>query len=686
MKKIFTIALLSYFFIFKNELTNAQVSALPFSMSLGTFGFITGDTLSHPMDDDINYPLQPIGFDFVFNNDTFQTFGCSSNGCIRLGALTTTSYTPSSITTNYICVLMQDLQNSNSGGTLQFTTAGVAPNRILIVQWQDWGRFATPLCHFNFQVLLYETSNCVQLRYGSCISGINGGLPVHAGIIGNGSSDFNLRTSAVNDWLFNQPQVNYNPGGLTLNSLTNLPSGLIFDFGNCAGNSGATFSFLTGTIYNDLNNNGAQDAGENGIANALVHETNYNHYANTDANGIYNLFFTDSTLTYNLATSPIMYWSQSSAPTTWSVTPQTQSCNGNDFGWYATPNVHDLGLAQSYSQHIGFIWNHTMFLTVTNNGTVTETGTLQLIKDAHLVCSGANPAVSSVNGDTITWNFSGLNPLAHQNFSIQYVSDTTVNLNDTMHNTLSVSCSGTDANPSDNDAAQTIIADLAWDPNYKEVFPNGDILNGTPLTYTIHFQNTGSATAQNVKVLDTLDANLNPMTFEIVESSHSITSWTINGSGNLQFNFQNILLPDSGANFAGSMGSLTYHITPMTALSVGTQLHGTASIVFDFNVPVQTNTTLNTIVELNAVQTIMSENASLHFFPNPANDELSVQTSSAISKIELYDVQGKLLKTISSGSTKNNLTISLNEMKNGIYFITAYTTDGNKMNGRFVKL
>ncbi|HAP00926.1 MAG TPA: hypothetical protein DCQ93_03270 [Bacteroidetes bacterium] len=686
MKKFIALAVLSALLISKNETSYAQVSAMPFNMGFSAYTAIVGDTLSHPMDDDNNYPLQPIGFSFVFNGNAYTNFGASANGYIRLGAVTSTSYSASSLTTNYICALQQDLQNYFPGGTLEYSTVGTAPNRILIVQWNNWGRFATPLCHFNFQIWLYETTNAIEFHYGNCTSGFNGSLPFEVGLVGNGSSDFNLRKTLSNDWLFSQAKNQLSIGGMQLNSLTNFPSGLVYIFGNSGSSSAGFLSFLNGKIYNDANGNGVQDAGENGIANAIVHETNYNHFANTDTGGNYHLFFTDSTLTYNLVTSPFMYWTQTSSPSVWSITPQTQSCSGNDFGWHPTPNVHDLTLAQSYANHIGFIWNHTAYFTVTNSGTVTESGTLQMVKDAHLICSGALPSGAIISGDTITWSFSNLAPLAHTNFSIQYVSDTTVNLNDTLHNSIVLTPSGTDANPADNNASETIIADLAWDPNGITVSPDGDILNGTQLSFTVHFQNTGSAAAQNVKVLDTLDANLDKLSFAITGSSHPITSWSMTGNGNLQFNFQNIMLPDSVTNFAGSTGFITYRINPLPSLALGTQLHNNASIVFDFNPPVGTNTTLNTIVESTEVQNVNANQQQLSFFPNPAYDELMIQSARSIERIELADVSGRIVKTVYGKSGQSNLSVNLNNLTSGVYFINTYTSDGNKINGRFVKL
>jgi uncharacterized repeat protein (TIGR01451 family) len=61
----------------------------------------------------------------------------------------------------------------------------------------------------------------------------------------------------------------------------------------------------------------------------------------------------------------------------------------------------------------------------------------------------------------------------------------------------------------------------SYDPNMKEVYPV-NVLPGYDdwFTYTIHFQNTGNAPAFNIRLRDTLDANLDINSFEVRGYSH----------------------------------------------------------------------------------------------------------------------------------------------------------------------
>jgi hypothetical protein len=62
--------------------------------------------------------------------------------------------------------------------------------------------------------------------------------------------------------------------------------------------------------------------------------------------------------------------------------------------------------------------------------------------------------------------------------------------------------------------------------------------------------------------------------------------------------FDNIALPDSTTNEAGSHGFVQYSVRAKAGLPNGAQIPNTASIYFDFNLPVVTNATHSTLVIL----------------------------------------------------------------------------------------
>ncbi|MBK7966797.1 MAG: hypothetical protein IPK10_17105 [Bacteroidetes bacterium] len=134
----------------------------------------------------------------------------------------------------------------------------------------------------------------------------------------------------------------------------------------------------------------------------------------------------------------------------------------------------------------------------------------------------------------------------------------------------------------------------SYDPNDKQVNPSG--LTDTSLydlTYTIRFQNTGNAPAQHIYVLDTLDQNIDESSFQLLAYSHEPQMQIV--GKRVRFNFPNINLPDSVNNEPMSHGYVQYRVRRNESLPIGTQIQNTAYIYFDFNPPIQTNTTTNEI-------------------------------------------------------------------------------------------
>ncbi len=150
----------------------------------------------------------------------------------------------------------------------------------------------------------------------------------------------------------------------------------------------------------------------------------------------------------------------------------------------------------------------------------------------------------------------------------------------------------------DSNTYQSTIV-CAYDPNDKNVEPSGKkderfVLKDETLTYTIRFQNTGNAEARDIRIRDTLDPSLDQSTFQLLESSHKV--YTEQRGPNLEFYFRNIWLPDSLTNKEGSKGYLVYSINANADIEECTVVKNKAGIYFDFNPPVITNSTLNTLV------------------------------------------------------------------------------------------
>ena len=159
-----------------------------------------------------------------------------------------------------------------------------------------------------------------------------------------------------------------------------------------------------------------------------------------------------------------------------------------------------------------------------------------------------------------------------------------------------------DPEPEISEDCQPIID--SFDPNDKQVIPAGLTANhytptNTPLRYTVRFQNTGTDVAYRVVVVDTLATDLEISTLQVGAVSHAYTL-TISGKVRpvLTFTFDNIMLPDSSKNLAGSNGFISFTIKPKSNLPEKTEIKNFADIFFDYNEPVRTNTTFNQIYDV----------------------------------------------------------------------------------------
>jgi uncharacterized repeat protein (TIGR01451 family) len=137
----------------------------------------------------------------------------------------------------------------------------------------------------------------------------------------------------------------------------------------------------------------------------------------------------------------------------------------------------------------------------------------------------------------------------------------------------------------------------SYDPNDKQATPSltlQDVSSGKNIDYTIRFQNTGTDTAFNVVIADTLDSKLLANQVQMVGSSHPCRTTVKDNI--IFFEFLDIMLPDSNVNKFGSNGFVSFKIKPIASLTAGTTIPNKAAIYFDYNSPVITKPA-NTIIQ-----------------------------------------------------------------------------------------
>ncbi|HOY05397.1 MAG TPA: hypothetical protein PLO67_08345 [Saprospiraceae bacterium] len=222
----------------------------------------------------------------------------------------------------------------------------------------------------------------------------------------------------------------------------------------------------------------------------------------------------------------------------------------------------------------------------------------------------------------------------------------------------------------------------AYDPNDKQGFPLGygsdhRIRPGQALEYMIRFQNTGTDTAFTVQIRDTLSAWLDPGTIRPGASSHPYT-WSLSGQGVLRFQFDDIMLPDSNVNLAGSQGFISFQIDQKQEVPLETQITNTAAIYFDFNTPVITNQTLHTvgIDYVTAVQDVKKpEVPVMGIQPNPASSQTMVGLPPGTERLMMFDALGRCLRILPARGAKYRL--ERENLPAGVYGLRAEDRKGN---------
>jgi len=252
---------------------------------------------------------------------------------------------------------------------------------------------------------------------------------------------------------------------------------------------------------------------------------------------------------------------------------------------------------------------------------------------------------------------------------------TTAVIGDTVCFTLIVEAIPNDNNLTNNITTLCRPVVNSFDPNDKRVSPEGIGPQGyiaaftdRPLTYTINFQNTGTADAYNIFVLDTLDSFLDEATFRVLASSHPMSVHYISPTI-IKFNFNNIMLPDSNTNEPASHGYIIYTVKQKPNLADGTTIKNTAYIYFDFNTPIVTNTTLNTIeIDLSS-ELISNSQKPFILYPNPAATEVTLNFGKAARcTVQLWNTLGEMLEQTQTNSA--TLSLNMSSYTKGIYFVT----------------
>lgn len=228
----------------------------------------------------------------------------------------------------------------------------------------------------------------------------------------------------------------------------------------------------------------------------------------------------------------------------------------------------------------------------------------------------------------------------------------------------------------------------SYDPNDKEAFPKGYLDEhylkaNTDIEYRIRFQNTGTASAITVVVLDTLSQYLDASSVRPGISSHDYSFSILDGNV-LRFQFNNILLPDSNENEAASHGFFKFKVSQKPNNPEGTLIQNDAAIYFDFNAPVITNSVFHTIGDHFVLVNVDPGPAGevLKVYPNPSAGAVYFELPKSEAQFELRNSMGQLVRT--QTITQNTFRFERGDMASGAYFFRIQMNDQQVFTGKLL--
>lgn len=429
---------------------------------------------------------------------------------------------------------------------------------------------------------------------------------------------------------------------------------------------------IKGTVRFDLLGDGCtvEDQLISGLMIIAEGSTN-SRAAFTQENGSFRLFMNEDGVVNTQITSQL--------PTYYQSNPAVFQSNFNDYGNVDTVNfciepvsaINDLNIS-AYplfgAPRPGF---NTFYRIVYRNvGTTQLTGSVTFnFNGSKLSFVNASLPASSQTANSIFFDFEDLNPFEKRTIDLEFnvFPPPTTNIDEVLTTSVSIEPITGDYTEEDNFFSFEEIVVGSYDPNDIMVLQGDQIVIEDAhkyLNYIIRFQNTGTASAINVRVAHVLDDKLDWKSLQLESLSHSGTV-KITDQTDVEFIFENINLPDSSTDEPGSHGYIAFKIKPKTDVAINDIISGVANIYFDFNPPIITNTVTTKIVESLGMNDLIFNNLVL--YPNPGKDIIQIASKIKIESIYVFDIKGRLLRSIKVSNNSYNLDIA--NLSTGIYFV-----------------
>ena len=399
-----------------------------------------------------------------------------------------------------------------------------------------------------------------------------------------------------------------NDGANTFNAIEIFPNGReVLVAGSIYGQfwiARVSLQYITGQVFLDINNNNVKDADEPGVDSVRVRSIQAgNEVVSRCINGQY---FNNVTDTGTYITSLML-----EGYADYTVSPASQSSVFVDgkrldtinFAVHTTPGIRDCDITMLAFTPAKYAATVKYKITLTNRGAETVFNKqVMFIKDHHLDTLQIVPAASIAAGDTIYWSIDNLLPgKSTTMFVTLQVGEPVPGDSFALITSAAYFYDEEDIDPADNETTliQNILADYCT--NCKEEVHNGfismaDVRNQNDLVYTIRFQNPWYVTENEIIIKDTLPANVDWKSFEIIDASHPYIL-KIKNNQYIDWELPKMNMPDTFHNGSYAAGYITYKVKPAAGLQPGDSIVNTAFLSLDHPAGIPEEVSTFTIVK-----------------------------------------------------------------------------------------
>lgn len=432
---------------------------------------------------------------------------------------------------------------------------------------------------------------------------------------------------------------------------------------------------VSGRLFVDPNNNCALNANEKTLSAQVVSIEPGGYATTTNPDGSFSIAMPPGN--YTVSTDTPLYHLPACFGPNFNVAVNTAQNVAKNIAFSPNGTVQDLAVTV-VSTRVRPGRNAYFTIEVTNHGTVASPAGVTMrfnFPENPMFYVSSFPAGASVSQGAVQFLLPSIPAYSAVKLKVtlEAVADAALT-GQTLSFTAEVVDNFGDAFPADNLYVLPVLVTNSYDPNDKTAFtnaPKGDkITPADPsMKFLIRFQNTGTDTAFQVIIRDTLSSLLDAKTIKTLSASHDYR-FVLRENNIAEWHFNPIELPDSTTNEQASHGFVLFSIDGKGRLPVGKSIDNRAGIFFDFNPAVMTNTTHTKVVRriIFREDSAVAEEVAIRVLPNPATSYFNIEIDGAKDAthiFELFDATGKRMTVQSFSGAR--LQVQRNDLPAGIY-------------------